>query len=101
MKISQFLILFVLVIMVLMAVTNPGLDDYVNWVTAQARENASNRFEELMASFVGEPMIRAATTRNNYVIFSIYETDIPDLNDDESSKTIGVFGNFFVLNSAD
>lgn len=85
--------------MVLMAVTNPGIDDYINWVTDQNRQDASNRFEELLASFVGEPMIRTATSRDNYVIFSIFQTDMPDVNGGESSRTIGVFGNFFVLNS--
>jgi len=101
MKSSQFFILLILVIMILMAVTNPGMDDYVSWVADQSSEDATSRFEELITSFVGEPMIRRATSRDNYVIFSIYETDIPDLNGEESSTTIGVFGNFFVLNSPD
>ena len=101
MKSSQFFILLILVIMILMAVTNPGMDDYVSWAANQSTEEASNQFEELLTRFVGEPMIRRATSRNNYVIFSIYETNIPDLNGEESSTTIGIFGNFFVLNSPD
>ncbi len=101
MKTSQFLILLILVVMILMAVTNPGLDDYVNWVAEQSREDSSSQLERLITNFVGEPMIRSATNRDNYVIFSIYETEISDLNGDESSKTIGVFGNFFVLSSSD
>ena len=101
MKSSQFFILLILVIMILMAVTNPGLDDYVNWVADQSSEDATNQFEELLTRFVGEPMIRRATSRNNYVVLSIYETNIPDLNGEESSRTIGVFGNFFVINSPD
>jgi len=99
MKFSQFLILIILIIMIFMAVTNPGMDDYVDWVTDQSREEASNRFEELVASFVGETMVRRVTSRDNYVLFSIYETDIPDVNGEESSRVIGIFGNFFVLNS--
>ncbi len=101
MKSSQFFILLILIIMILMAVTNPGMDDYVSWVADQSSEEASNQFEELLTRFVGEPMIRGASSRNNYVIFSIYETNIPDLNGEESSTTIGIFGNFFVLNSPD
>lgn len=101
MKSSQFLILLVLIIMILMAVTNPGLDDYAAWVGDQSSEEATSQLEKLITNLVDEPMIRRTTSRDNYIIFSIYETEIPDLNGEESSKTIGVFGNFFVLNRTD
>lgn len=101
MKSSQFLILLVLIIIILMAVTNPGINDYVIWISDQSSEEASSQLEEILTNLVGEPMVRRTTSRDNYVIFSIYETEVPELNGGESSKTIGIFGNFFVLNDSD
>ncbi|MFW5790130.1 MAG: DUF4359 domain-containing protein [Bacillota bacterium] len=100
MRTSQFLILLILIIMILMAVTNPGLDDYANWITEQSNGETSSQLENLISNFVGEPMIKRTTRRDNYIIFSVYETEIPD-SDEERSRTIGIFGNFFVLNNSD
>ncbi|MGM0420315.1 MAG: DUF4359 domain-containing protein [Bacillota bacterium] len=93
---GQFMIIFLLGLAILMAITNPGMDDYANWAADDLVEEDSG-LESFVAGIIGEPIIKRMTTRNNYVVFSIYITRASDSGDVWEARTLGILGNFFVL----
>lgn len=84
-------------IALLLALTNPTTDDYADYFRAElAREAGNDQFAGALVSLFGGvagSLFANATTRDNYVLFSVYTTSI---NRDEI-VTLGMLGNFFVL----
>ena len=79
-----------------MLATNPTLDDYSKFMKQEIIDSNKNQSDaaksitSLLGGLAGS-VIASATTRKNYVLFSIYKSKV------YSSKQtcIGIFGNFF------
>lgn len=74
--------------------TNPNKNEYINWSKEEIQSQSSNILEKGVMGFLGEKIISNTTTTRNYIIFSIYKTEI------EGGKltTLGIFKNFIPIN---
>lgn len=91
-----------------MAVSNPSKERYVDYATeyfAEAGKNSlcssdlplaaqqSCKFVMSQGKGVIKPYIENSTKQQNFVLFSIYATDMPN----KKLTTIAAFGNFFMF----
>lgn len=89
-------------IVLLFVVTNPSTDDYEAYLK-QEMSNEAKGEDDLSAALAGlfggvaGSLLANASTRKNYVLFSIYETDLGT----SEYVALGVLGNFFVLHEAE
>lgn len=91
---KRFLILISLLLFLLIAsLTNPTKDDYVSFV----KEELVKEEQQLIAVFAG-PFIDAYTTKQNFGIFSIYNTQFSK-KEKQPIKAIGLFNQFIVIKS--
>ena len=84
---SKIIIIFL--VLIILFLTNPATADYARWTTNKVK-NAENPLSALFAGTIGETVIREATIRKNYLLFSVFEFD--------KKKTIGILTLFFPLN---
>ena len=70
-RISSLLIIFLLLV-ILMILTNPSQDQFVNWALEQAEQNASSGLERIIGDVIGKPVLHLATSRENYLLFSTF-----------------------------
>ena len=82
----------------LLALTNPDTDEYSDYLREELAREAREEDElagALMAIFGGlaESVLANATSRDNYVLFSVYTTDL----DPDELVVLGILGNFIVL----
>lgn len=84
-------------IALLLVLTNPDTEAYADHFGEElAREAGEDQLTGALVSIFGgvaESLFASATTRDNYVLFSVYTTSI---NRDEI-VTLGILGNFVVL----
>lgn len=80
-------------VLALLAISNPSKSEYTTWVLEQTKKETGEQYSQEFIESVGGPMISAVTTRSNYLLFSIYTTDI----EGEKASTLGVFNCFFIL----
>ncbi len=84
-----------------MLITNPKQEEYVNYASVtlieQIQKECKGDFCNVvnpLVSSIGKPFIKpfldSASKRQNFVLFSIYTTEIPG----KTYKTLGLFGNF-------
>lgn len=86
----KLLIMIVVVglLIILLAVTNPSRSEFAAWAVQRSEEDA-HPLTEVITSALGEPLIESRTTRQNYIIFSLFEYD--------DTVTVGILGNFITL----
>ena len=87
--------LVIIAILGFMIATNPTIDDYSSFTKNEIIDNAKDedkltRGFAVLFSGVKSSVITSATTRSNYVFFSLYKTDLPTVK----ISCIGIFGNF-------
>ncbi len=108
MKLQAILIGAVVVVGV-MAVTNPSRERYIDYAIEQFAETGKNsicagdnipiaaqqscKFVLSQGKGVIKPLIENSTKQQNFVIFSLYETDMPN----KKYSTIAAFGNFIMF----
>lgn len=91
------LIAFILILVI----TNPGPEAYSDYLREEMTEEAEREGEvagALAAIFggVAESIFESATTRANYVLFSVYTTEL----DSDALVVLGILGNFVVLSDS-
>jgi TonB family protein len=74
--------------------TNPTKEDYANWAKEQVASESQNPAEKLMVAALGGMFVDATTTREDFIIFSIYKTD-PGNN--AKFTTLGILRHFVLL----
>lgn len=100
MKLSSTII--VLSIVGLLAFTNPKLDSYEQHIhqiitqEADKRDDVTRTLGTLFGG-VASSFIAGSTVRNNYVLFSTYDSNLGTRH----VKFVGVLGNFFQTSSTD
>lgn len=85
-------------LVLLLAVTNPSPEQHSNYLRQEMSEQAKHEGEMtqaivLLFGGMAEEVLANATTRENYLLFSVYSTGMAD-ND---LMVLGIIGNFFVL----
>ncbi len=95
MKRLASVILFVAAIFVLSA-TNPERAEYIDWINHKAMDKSSNLLQKGILSIAGKSIFDAGTTRSDYFIFSIYETDFSEVGMGKV-KSIGIFHRFIPI----
>ncbi|MGG3467827.1 DUF4359 domain-containing protein [Neobacillus pocheonensis] len=93
------IILLVVVIFVLNS-TNPDRAEYIDWINHKTMDKSSNLLQKGILSVAGKSIFDAGTTKSDYFIFSIYETDFTDVGMGKV-KSIGVFHQFIPLSSTE
>ena len=92
-----------------MAITNPSKDRYIEHATEQFSETGktsicagdnipiaaqqSCKFVISQGKGVIKALVENSTKQQNFVLFSVYETDMPN----KKVTTIAAFGNFYTL----
>jgi hypothetical protein len=106
----QGILIGAVVLAVVMAVSNPPQDRYTEHMILQISEKGKETFCQAeavpqqqcqlaiaMLASQGKPLLRAfienSTKQQNFVVLSIYTTDLPN----QKLTTIAAFGNFFRL----
>jgi energy-converting hydrogenase Eha subunit H len=85
----------------LLALSNPDADEYSDYLREELAREAGEEDElagALMAIFGGlaESVLANASSRDNYVLFSIYTTNL----DPDELVVLGILGNFIVLSES-
>lgn len=85
-------------LVLLLAVTNPSPEQHSNYLRQEMSEQAKEESEMTQALVVlfggvAEEVLANATTRKNYLLFSVYSTGMAS----DELVVLGVLGNFFVL----
>lgn len=86
-------LLLVIVVLIVMALSNPTKDEYGAWYAEYLSTTARNDFEKGLISLFGNYFIKAETTTKSYVFFSIFTTSY----DKQVHTTVGVFDNFILI----
>lgn len=75
-------------------VTNPTQDEYVSWLKQQIIKTDAGAHDALgnaMVSLFGGPLFNLSTTREDFLLFSIYTTD---LGNGAKIKALGILRHF-------
>ncbi len=93
------LVVILFLLLFLMVITNPGQADYNSWVNKNLADQMNYNSEGVLGKALSpltDVVLNSVTDRHNYLIFSIYETN---LGSTEITKTLGVCKFFISLNS--
>lgn len=100
MKKVTIVVIVLIVLLGLLAFTNPSMDDFQNHVRQsilkESRRGDAPSMEQVFGSLLGGfagSLIASQTVRTDYFIFSTYEVGLGA----KRMRTVGVFRNFFVL----
>ena len=91
----------VLSVIGLLAFTNPKLDSYEQHIhqvitqEANKRDDVTRTLGTLFGG-VASSFIASSTVRNNYVLFSTYDSDLGN----QHLKFVGILGNFFQISQS-
>ncbi len=78
--------------------SNPEKDDYIHWISEQATKETENILIKGIVSVIAEPVLDSATTQKDFLVFSIFETDLTGYGM-EKIKVVGVLGQFLPISS--
>jgi hypothetical protein len=80
-------------LIILLTITNPGKDEYINWAKQNLVAKTSNPIERIGISVLAAPMLDATTKRQDLVLLSLYKTSLGN----RDYTVIGILGNFVAL----
>ena len=105
----QVILIGAAVVVGVMAVSNPSKERYIEYATEQFSESGktsicagdnipiaaqqSCKFVISQGKGVIKGLVENSTKQQNFVVFSLYETDMPN----KKITTIAAFGNFYML----
>lgn len=90
------LIIGIILILLVAAVTNPSKEKYVTYVKETSIQQGKNIVEKGLYSLIVSPVMDLSTISHNYIIFSIFETDMGEGN---KYKVLGVFNKFIFIDN--
>lgn len=83
-------IIIALLILVLLAVTNPSKEAYTSWLKEKVQSGTENPLAKGVVSLFGGPVIDHSTTTDNYVLFTVYTLTFGG----KTIKVLGILQNF-------
>jgi hypothetical protein len=79
----------------ILALTNPSQEDFVAWVKDKAHEKTGdNPGARFLTDLLASPLVAATTQRSNYLICSVYDTQ---LSPGKHARTLGILSSFVSL----
>ncbi|MGM0444952.1 MAG: hypothetical protein ACQEQH_00965 [Bacillota bacterium] len=93
MKNLMVFLILIIVLATFLAITNPNQEEFISWGVEQLQADSETELEKILEGTIGEQVLRAKTSRTNYVIFSIFSVE----NAGESAKYLGIVNQFFKL----
>jgi hypothetical protein len=78
---------------------NPSREEYNDWISGQVTGETQNLLIQSLVNIISEPVLNSSTTHTDYVLFSIYETDLSVIGMDKI-KVIGILGQFIPLSNS-
>ena len=93
---KNFLIFLILILVAatFLAITNPTKDEFISWGVQEMQAESETDLEKIIEGVVGEQVLKVKSTRENYVIFSIFTVD----SGEEDIRYIGILEQFFQIN---
>lgn len=88
-SITSLILLFLL--FMFLAKTNPGIAEYSSWVSHKIQDQSTSVLVDVGVDLLGKPIIESSTIVKDFIVFSIFTTEIGD----QRSVTIGILGMFF------
>ncbi|MGG1678440.1 DUF4359 domain-containing protein [Neobacillus sp. NRS-1170] len=92
MRKRYFIATAILVVCLFAFASNPTKADYVSFV----KDEITSEGHPFIGMFTS-PLVNTFTSKQNYVLFSIYKTKFEDKG--ESMTAVGAFNNFYWINS--
>lgn len=84
----------VLILVLILAVTNPGIDQFVDWAVEELRsERDSVEILEVLEAAVARPIFRNTTERSSYGVASMFTVK----GVGQEKRYLGIAGQFFAL----
>ena len=87
--------ILLIIIIISMIITNPSKDDFFEWINNQTIEASESSLEGVLANLIVTPLLRAATVRKDYVLFSTYTIGF----DENETVYLGIFKQFIEIKS--
>lgn len=79
-------------VLVLLAVTNPTKENFVEWVVKEASEEADSEWVAAGIDLLGGPIIKNATTQQDFIFVSVFNLGIGT----EKVSFLGLGKSFFI-----
>jgi hypothetical protein len=86
---------FATILILLMVFLNPGQDKYVSWVGDRLKEE-KGILTSIGIDYVAKPIISTSTTKRDFVLFTVYHTNIVT---DKDIITLGIMNQFIPIKS--
>lgn len=90
-------IIIALLILILLAVTNPSKEDYTAWLQEKIEAKTENPIMKGVVNLFGDSIIKNATTTKNFIVFSIYDVSL----NGKKVKILGALKNFIPIYSVE
>jgi hypothetical protein len=74
-------LIVLLLICILLIVTNPTKDNFYEWADRKAQKEGISELEGVLARIIRTPLLRIATIRNDYVLFSVFTVQFEENKD--------------------
>jgi hypothetical protein len=78
-----------------MVFLNPGQDKYVSWIGDRLKEE-KGILTSIGIDYVAKPIISTSTTKKDFILFSVYQTNIVT---DKDIITLGIMNQFIPIKS--
>lgn len=79
-------------ILILLAVTNPSKEDFVEWVVNSSMEESDNEWVSAGINLFGSPVINGVTTQQDLIFVSIFKMELGT----EKTSTLGFGKRLFI-----
>jgi hypothetical protein len=101
-KSSAKFFIAIALILIILAVSNPGSGDFAEYAMNHMEDSFGIEFSESVSNLIGQPVLESLTRRSNYILFSVFS--IPDVKDSATfigdiqatKKFLGLFKIFFI-----
>ncbi|MFW6029987.1 MAG: hypothetical protein ACOCRO_06995 [Halanaerobiales bacterium] len=87
---AKNLLIIILLLAILMIITNPDQEDFINWAIEQ--EETDTALERKLGDVIKRPLLTLATSREDYILFSIFTIQ----ETGEKTVYLGIFQNGFI-----
>lgn len=99
---GKSLLVLILVVLVVMAVTNPGKEAFSEYSVKNLENTLDQEIGDGITKLVAQPVVESLTERDNYILFSVFS--VPDLKKTNffsgdggaTKKYIGLFKILFI-----
>jgi len=83
---------FIILVLIVAALTVPNEDQYASWLKSKATEKSDSKFLKFGVELLGSTIIKETTTCKQLIVFNYCRTEMDSKN---YVVAIGVFNRFF------